>query len=98
MDCEFASRFAVEFRGGSARRSGVIDGAEARDYGTAYPKRSVATVFLALTENIEGALFMAAGMAAMAVGDALSKVVVTDITVAQLLFIGGMSLPCFFAL
>lgn len=45
---------------------------------------------MVLSKNIQGALFMASAMAAFAVGDTMSKFLVQDMNVGQIIFIRGI--------
>lgn len=53
---------------------------------------------MALSKNVEGALFMASAMAAFAVGDTMSKILVAGMNVGQIIFLRGLATSLFTAL
>lgn len=53
---------------------------------------------MALSTNVQGALFMATAMAAFAVGDTMSKILVHEMNVGQIIFIRGLAMTLFMTL
>jgi drug/metabolite transporter (DMT)-like permease len=53
---------------------------------------------MVLSKNVEGALFMASAMAAFAVGDTMSKLLVTNMNVGQIIFLRGFATTSIVAL